>query len=187
MILIRINTFDADSAHIPDSALLATYDVSDYGSVSDMSGAQYGDARFFCPTDYLLDMRSAEQDTWIYRWFGNYSDLPISGLGPSHGSEVPFFHGGNTCFSDYSDVVTDEWQEVADFMNDWLVSFIKDPSAGPGWDKATAVSGPLTLVGVPGNITEFVASDTADYNSKCQSLYKQYFPAYPVVQNPFTL
>jgi carboxylesterase type B len=164
-----INTFDADVSHIPDEDMIAAYNQSDYETVSLMSGANYGDARFFCTTDYLLDIRSSEQDTWIYRWFGQYSDLAISGLGPSHGSEVPFFHGGNSCFSDFTNVTAD-WQVLADFMNGWLIDFIKEPTSGPGWDKATAVSGPLTKVGVPGNETTFIASDTADYNGRCQSV-----------------
>ncbi|EKG18823.1 Carboxylesterase type B [Macrophomina phaseolina MS6] len=182
-----INTFDADLAHVPDDDLLASYNESDYESVSLMSGASYGDARFFCPTDYLLDIRASEQPTWIYRWFGNYSNvLGVDGMGASHGSEVPFFHGGNQCFEDLEDV-TEEQQALADWMNDWFVAWIKNPAAGPGWDKATPTSGPLAKVGVPGNETEVIIGDTSEYNSRCQNLYKPNMPKYPVVQDPTKL
>ncbi|EHL02021.1 putative Lipase 1 [Glarea lozoyensis 74030] len=87
-----INTFDADSAHIPDEALLAAYNASDFASVSLMSGAQYGDARFNCPVDYFVDLRSAAQKTWEYRWFGAYDNVVgPPGTAPTHGTEVPFF------------------------------------------------------------------------------------------------
>ncbi|GME60539.1 Carboxylesterase type B [Neofusicoccum parvum] len=182
-----INTFDADLAHIPDEDLLASYNESDYESVSLMSGASYGDARFFCPTDYLLDVRASEQPTWIYRWFGNYSNvLGLDGMGSSHGSEVPFFHGGNQCFEALDDV-TEEQQALADWVNDWFVAWIKNPAAGPGWDKATPISGPIAKVGVPGNETEVIVGDTSEYNARCQNLYKPYMPKYPVVQDPTKL
>ncbi|KAK7510342.1 carboxylesterase [Phyllosticta citriasiana] len=184
-----INTFDADLAFVPDEELLAAYNESDYSSVSSMSGSSYGDARFLCTTDYFLDLRASTQPTWIYRWFGSYSIVTgVNGLGPTHGTEVPFFHGGNDCFSglDASDV-TDDMQVLADWMNDWLVAWIKNPAAGPGWDKATPKSGPVATVGVPGNETEFIMADTADYNARCQSLYKPHYPAYPVIIDPTTV
>ncbi|KAK8187164.1 carboxylesterase [Phyllosticta capitalensis] len=185
-----INTFDADLAWVPDEELLASYNESDYSSVSSMSGASYGDARFLCSTDYLLDLRASSQPMWIYRWFGNYSIVTgVNGLGkfpciwsnrcsrltlnpgPTHGTEVPFFHGGNDCFSglDASDI-TEEMQALADWMNDWFVAWVKNPAAGPGWDKATPKSGPVATMGVPGNETEIIMADTADYNARCQSV-----------------
>ncbi|KAL2825100.1 Alpha/Beta hydrolase protein [Aspergillus pseudoustus] len=182
-----IGTFDADIAFVPESQLLAAYDESDFASVSAMSGASYGDARFLCATDYLLDVRAAKQPTWIYRWFGQYSNvLPIAGLGPSHGSEVPFFHGGNECFSSLSDVTKAE-QKLADYMNDWFVAWIKDPASGPGWDKAVPVDGPLARVGVPGQEEEIVDSTTGAYNARCQKTYKPNYPSYPVVLDPVAL
>lgn len=182
-----INTFDADLAFVPDSELIAAYNEADYDSVSLMSGASYGDARFICATDYLLDIRAAEQPTWIYRWFGNYSNvLPIPNLGPSHGSEVPFFHGGNECFSGLSDVTTAQ-QDLADHMNDWFVAWIKNPAAGPGWAQAQPGNGPLARVGVPDQEEEIVMGTTSQYNDRCQNTYKSNFPNYPVVQNPVQL
>ncbi|KAH8434431.1 uncharacterized protein LDX57_012078 [Aspergillus melleus] len=182
-----INTFDADLAWIPDDELLEAYNASDYASVALMSGASYGDARFLCATDYLLDVRAAEQPTWIYRWFGDYDNvLGMSGMGASHGSEVPFFHGGNECFSKLSGV-TDAQQALADYMNDWFVAWIKNPSAGPGWDQAKPVNGPLAKVGVPGNELAIETSTTGEFNARCQSVYKPHYPQYPVVQNPVTM
>ncbi|KAL3459348.1 Alpha/Beta hydrolase protein [Aspergillus heterothallicus] len=182
-----IRTFDADIAFVPESQLLAAYNETDYASVSAMSGASYGDARFLCATDYLLDVRAAAQPTWIYRWFGRYSNaLPIADLGPSHGSEVPFFHGGNECFEALSDVTEDE-QKLADYMNDWFVEWIKDPAAGPGWERATPVDGPLARVGVPGQEEEIVMSTTGAYNARCQKTFKPNYPSYPVVLNPVEL
>jgi carboxylesterase type B len=176
-----VRTFDADLTFVPADELLASYDEADYASVSLMSGASYGDARFLCATDYLLDVRAAEQSTWIYRWFGNYSNvLPIPNLGPSHGSEVPFFHGGKECFSLLDDV-TDAQQELADYMNSWFVAWIKNPSAGPGWEKAKPVNGPLARIGVPGHEEKIVKSTTGAYNARCQKLYKPNYPNYPVV------
>lgn len=182
-----IHTFDADVAWVPSEELLDAYNSSDYSSVSFESGACYGDARFLCSTDYLVDVRSSEQPTWIYRWFGNYSNvIGVAGIGPSHGSEVPFFHGGNECFSKLSDVTTAE-QELADYMNDWFVAWIKEPSAGPGWDQAQPVNGPLARLGVPGNELAIEMSTTGAYNGRCQAVYKPNFPKYPVVQNPVLL
>ncbi|CAI7642175.1 unnamed protein product [Penicillium manginii] len=182
-----IRTFDADLAFVPADKLLGAYNESDYDSISLMSGAAYGDARFLCATDYLLDVRSSKQPTWIYRWFGNYSNaLPIPNLGPSHGSEVPFFHGGNECFS-LLDGVTDAEQKLADYMHHWFVAWIKDPSAGPGWAKVRPVNGPLARLGVPGHEEKIVMGKTGAYNSRCQKVYKPNYPKYPVVQNPVLL
>ncbi|RAH84225.1 alpha/beta-hydrolase [Aspergillus japonicus CBS 114.51] len=182
-----IRTYDADLAFVPADELLEAYNPDDYSSISRMSGASYGDARFHCATDYFLDMRSEEQNTWIYRWFGNYSNvLGIADIGPSHGSEVPFFHGGNECFAKLTGVTAAE-QDLADYMNDWFVAWIKDPSAGPGWDQATPVNGPLALLGVPGNEEAIETGETGTYNQRCQKVYKPNYPNYPVVQNPVEL
>ncbi|KNG52705.1 acetylcholinesterase precursor [Stemphylium lycopersici] len=181
-----INTFDADVAQIPDDILLGAYNISDYSSVSAMSGAQYGDARFFCPVDYLLDVRSEKQDTWVYRFFGNYSNiLPLPVEQPTHGAEIPFFFGGNDAFTGMEDV-TEAEQALADFQNDWFVNFIKNPSAGPGWDKASPQSGPIGKLGVPGNELEVEVGNTADFNGKCQNVYNPYAPLYPVIQSVLT-
>ncbi|KAJ5556790.1 hypothetical protein N7494_000705 [Penicillium frequentans] len=182
-----IRTFDADLAFVPTDDLLAAYDEANYASVSSMSGASYGDARFLCATDSLLDLRAAEQPTWIYRWFGNYSNaLAIPNLGPSHGSEVPFFHGGNECFS-LLDGVTEDEQQLADFMHRWFVAWVKNPRAGPGWEPARPVNGPLACLGVPGHEDEIITSATGVYNSRCQRVYKPNYLKYPVVQNPLLL
>lgn len=182
-----IRTFDADLAFVPESELLDAYNEADYTSIPSMSGASYGDARFICATDSLLDLRVADQPTWIYRFFGNYSNvLGMPGIGPSHGSEVPFFHGGNECFSGLSGV-TDAQQRLADYVNDWFVAWIRDPSAGPGWERARPVNGPLALLGVSGREGETVMNTTGEYNGRCQRVYKTYYPNYPVVQNPVLL
>ncbi|KAI9925432.1 hypothetical protein MW887_005813 [Aspergillus wentii] len=179
-----INTFDADLAFVPDEELLNAYNISDYSSVSQMSGASYGDARFFCPTDYMIDLRSEAQPTWVYRWFGDYDNvIGIEGIGPSHGSEVPFFHGGNECFEKLSNVTTSE-QELADFMNDWLVAWIQNPVAGPGWERASPEDGELAKLGVSGDELAIEIGRTGEYNQRCQEVYKPHIPAYPVVQNP---
>ncbi|CAG7920951.1 unnamed protein product [Penicillium olsonii] len=182
-----IHTFDADLAFVPEAELLAAYDASDYSSISQMSGASYGDARFLCATDAMLQLRAAQQSTWIYRWFGNYSNvLPIPNLGPSHGSEVPFFHGGNECFSLLEGVTSAE-QQLADYMLSWFVAWIKNPQAGPGWAQASPSNGPLARVGVPEHEEEIVMSTTGTYNSRCQSVYLPNYPHYPVIQNPVSL
>lgn len=165
-----LDTFDADVAEIPKDLLLAAYNASDYATVSQMSGAQYGDARFFCPIDYLRDLRSTTQDTWTYRFFGAYAnvwDLPVAA--PTHGTEIPFFLGGNECFDAISNVTGAE-QALADYQNDWFVSWIKNPSAGPGWDKVTPKSGTLAKLGVTGNELSIEIASTADYNGRCQSV-----------------
>ncbi|KAL6704875.1 hypothetical protein ACN47E_007558 [Coniothyrium glycines] len=178
-----LDTFDADVAEIPKDVLLATYNISSYGSVSAMSGAQYGDARFFCPVDYFRDLRSTTQDTWIYRFFGNYSNiwgLPVSA--PTHGTEIPFFLGGNECFDAISNV-TEAEQALADFQNDWFISWIKNPSAGPGWDKVVTDNGTIAKLGVPGRELAIELGSIADYNARCQSAYNPYLPAYPVLKD----
>ncbi|KAL1800391.1 hypothetical protein ACET3X_000733 [Alternaria dauci] len=178
-----LNTFDADVAAIPKDLLEAAYDIADYSTVSEMSGAQYGDARFFCPVDYLIDLRSEVQDTWAYRFFGSYSNiLPLPVDYPTHGAEIGFFFGGNANFAGMEGV-TAEQQALADFQNDWFVEFIKNPTAGPGWDKVTPRSGPIAKLGVPGNELAVEIGDTADFNARCQSVYNPFLPKYPVIQS----
>ncbi|KAG9192139.1 hypothetical protein G6011_10873 [Alternaria panax] len=178
-----LNTFDADVAEIPKDVIEAAYDIADYSTVSEMSGAQYGDARFFCPVDHFIDMRSETQDTWSYRFFGNYSNLlPLPVAYPTHGAEIPFFFGGNDAFAGMEDV-TAEQQALADFQNDWFVDFIKNPAVGPGWDKVTPHSGPIAKLGVPGNELAVEIGNTADFNAKCQSVYNPFLPQYPVIQS----
>lgn len=64
-----IKAFDADSAFLSNCSLIHAYNPNDFASESLRSGAQYGDARFNCPVDYLVDMRSKAQDTWLYRCY----------------------------------------------------------------------------------------------------------------------
>lgn len=173
-----INTFDADSAHISDDTLIGAYDASEYETESLRSGAQYGDARFNCAVDYLLDIRSATQKTWVYRFFGEYDNVVgPPGTAPTHGTEVPFFHGGNECF-DSLEGVTDAQQALADSIHEWFVEWIKDPSAGPGWDQVLPESGPLVKLGVPDDELSRIPDDelsripgeTGDYNDRCQAV-----------------
>ncbi|KAF1948453.1 alpha/beta-hydrolase [Byssothecium circinans] len=176
-----IRSFNADVAYIEPDVLEASYNISDYPSVSAMSGAQYGDARFLCPVDYLLDLRSKAQATWSYRFFANYTNvqaLPVPAA--THGSEIPFFFGGNECFAGISGVTKEE-QALADFQSDWFVAWIKNPAAGPGWEKATPRSGPVAKLGVPGNELAIEIGDTSDFNAKCQTVYNPRLPKYPVV------
>jgi carboxylesterase type B len=178
-----INSFNADVAQIPDDVLKGAYNPADFESVSAMSGAQYGDARFFCPVDYLLDLRSEKQDTWTYRFMGDYTNiwgLPVPA--PTHGTEIPFFLGGNECFAGVKDVTVQE-QALADFQNDWFVSWIKNPAAGPGWEKAKPHDGPIAKLGVPGNELKINVGSTADSNARCQNVYNPSLPKYPVIQN----
>jgi carboxylesterase type B len=178
-----INTFDADVNYIPDDVLKAAYNAADFTSVSAMSGAQYGDARFFCPVDYLVDLRSQKQDTWSYRFFGNYTNLlPLPVPAPTHGAEIPFYFGGNECFAGVQGV-TDQEQALADFQNDWFVSWIKNPAAGPGWEKVKPHSGAIAKLGVPGKELSIEVGNTANFNAKCQKVYNPYLPKYPVVQS----
>ncbi|KAJ4305790.1 hypothetical protein N0V90_001322 [Kalmusia sp. IMI 367209] len=175
-----IKTFDADVAEIPKNLLLGAYNPSDYDSVSAMSGAQYGDARFFCPVDYLVDLRSTKQDTWTYRFFADYSQgLPVAA--PTHGAEIAYFFGGNEVFDGQE--VTTAQQALADFQNDWFVSWIKNPSAGPGWAKATPKKGTIAKLGVSGNELAIGLASASEYNGRCQSVYNPYLPKYPVIQS----
>ena len=178
-----INSFNADSAHVPDDSLKAAYNVSDFASVSDMSGAQYGDARFFCPVDYLIDMRSKKQDTWAYRFLGDYSNvlgLPVAA--PTHGAEIPFFFGGNDAFAGI-DSITPQEQALADFQNDWFVSWIKNPAAGPGWNKVTPKNGSIAKLGVPGKELTIDVGNTAEFNARCQKVYNPNLSKYPIIQD----
>jgi len=165
-----INTFNADSAHIPDDVLKAAYNIANFPSQSAMSGAQYGDARFNCPVDFFQDTRSAKQDTWVYRFFGQYDNIiGVPGTAPTHGTEIPFFLGGNECFKGINTITAAE-QALANSMNDMLVKWIKDPKAGPGWDKVTPVSGPMVKLGVPGDELSVIKANTADFNGRCQAV-----------------
>jgi carboxylesterase type B len=180
---VWINSFNADSAHVPDDVLKAAYNPADFESTSAMSGAQYGDARFFCPVDYLLNVRSEKQSTWTYRFMGNYPNVvPLPVPAPTHGTEIPFFFGGNENFALVQNV-TPEQQALADFTNDWFVSWIKNPAAGPNWAKAKPQSGPLAKLGVSGNELAIEVGNTADFNGRCQKAYNPFLPAYPVIQS----
>ncbi|KAH8690383.1 acetylcholinesterase precursor [Phaeosphaeriaceae sp. PMI808] len=176
-----IKRFDADVAHIPNDLLKAAYNTSDFSSGSTMSGAQYGDARFFCPVDYFLNMRSDKQNTWAYRFFTNYTTgLPVPG--PTHGTEIPYFFGGNEAFAGLSGV-TAEQQAFADFQHDWFVSWIKSPAAGPGWEKITAHGEPIAKIGVPGNDLAIENASALHFNARCRKAYNSYLPKYPVIQS----
>ncbi|KAH6684991.1 Alpha/Beta hydrolase protein [Plectosphaerella plurivora] len=179
-----INTFDADSAHIPDCNLIAAYPAADFATESLRSGTQYGDARFNCPVDYFTDLRSESQKTWVYRFFGAYDNVVgPPGTAPTHGTEVPFFHGGNECFSALSGV-TDAQQALADSIHGWFVEWIKNPAGGPGWEQVKPRSGPLVKLGVPGDELSLIKGSTGDYNARCQGVYNPRFSKYPVVQSP---
>jgi carboxylesterase type B len=178
-----INTFDADVAHIADRTLIDAYSRYNYSSDSLRSGTQYGDARFVCPVDYLLDMRSVEQDTWAYRFFGAYDNVVgPPNTAPTHGTEVPFFHGGNECFAGLQNV-TSEQQALADSIHGWFVDWIKNPTAGPGWDKVSPGLGALVKLGVPGDELSQIPAMTGEFNEICRKVYNPAFPDYPVVQS----
>lgn len=166
-----INTFDADVAHIPDSDLVEAYPHSNTTSEALRSGTQYGDARFNCPVDYLIDLRSAKQDTWAYRFFGAYDNVVgPPNTAPTHGTEVPFFHGGNECFAGLANV-TPEQQALADSIHGWLVDWIKDPSNGPGWEKTSPSSPALVKLGVPGDELSRIPASFDEFNKVCRDVY----------------
>ncbi|UNI19288.1 hypothetical protein JDV02_005481 [Purpureocillium takamizusanense] len=178
-----IKTFTADTAHIPNRELFCAYQKPKNNSDADRIGTQYGDVRFNCPVDYLIDVRSEKQLTWVYRFFGEYDNVRgAPGTGPTHGTEIPFFHGGNECFSLLKGV-TPEQQALADFTHDWFVAWIKDPMAGPGWSRASRTSDTLAKFGVPGDELDLKIGSRGDYNARCQALYAPTFPKYPVVQS----
>jgi len=177
-----LDTFEADVAEIPKDVLLSAYQSADFDTVSAMSGAQYGDARFFCPIDYLQDLRSTTQNTWSYRFLAAYANIVAAPVAaPTHGTEIPFFLGGNECFDGIAGVTAEE-QALADFQNDWFVAWIKDPAAGPGWEKVTPKKGTIAKLGVPGNELAIELGSTADYNKRCQTAYNPYLSKYPVLQ-----
>ncbi|CAF3544972.1 unnamed protein product [Fusarium graminearum] len=177
-----INTFDADSAHIPDADLISAYNPADFASESLRSGIQYGDARFNCPVDYLLDLRSQQQKTWVYRFFGAYDNVVgPPNTAPTHGTEVPFFHGGNECFKSLQGVTTAQ-QKLADSIHKWFVAWIKNPVAGPGWNTVEK-TGELVKLGVPGDELTLEKATRSDFNGVCQAVYKPNMPKYPVVQS----
>lgn len=178
-----IDTFNADSKHIPRETLLSAYSHNDAND-SLVSGTQYGEARFDCPVDYMVDLRSASQKTWEYRFFGQYDNVVgVPGTAPTHGTEVPFFLGGNECFEKLENVTAAQ-QALADSIHDWFVAWIKDPEVGPGWAQASAVDGPVGYLGVPGDELSQIEAVTRVHNRRCQEVYKPWFGEYPVVQMP---
>ncbi|CAH0023352.1 unnamed protein product, partial [Clonostachys rhizophaga] len=165
-----IKTFDADSAFLSNCSLIHAYNPKDFASESLRSGAQYGDARFNCPVDYLVDMRSKKQDTWVYRFYGKYDNVVgPPNTAPTHGTEVPFFHGGNECFDSLAGVTAAQ-QALADHTHQWFVKWIKNPAAGPGWAKASARSGAFAKLGVPGDELAITVGSTDEYNRRCQTV-----------------
>ena len=179
-----IRTFDADVAHIPATTLLTAYSHLNTSTDALRSGIQYGDARFTCPTDYLLTLRSATQPTWAYRFFGAYDNVVgPPGTAPTHGTEVPFFHGGNECFAALQGV-TAEQQALADEIHGWFVDWIKDPAGGPGWAKVEGEGeGVVAKIGVPGDELARIPAKREEFNEVCRDVYKPAFPEYPVVQS----
>lgn len=168
-----INTFDADSAHIPDAALLSAYNLSSYTTdvmQSALSGTQYGDIRFDCAVDVLLSLRASVQPTWAYRFFGAYDNVVgVAGTAPTHGTEIPFFLGGNECFEGLDNVTTAQ-QELADSIFVWFVEWIKNPIKGPGWARVTGNEGVVAKLGVPGNETSRLMGDLKEYNGICREV-----------------
>ncbi|EGY22256.1 acetylcholinesterase [Verticillium dahliae VdLs.17] len=127
--------------------------------------------------------RTSAQDTWVYRFFGAYDNVVgPPGTAPTHGTEVPFFHGGNECFEKLSGVTAAQ-QALADSIHGWFVQWIKNPAAGPGWDKAKPKSGPLVKLGVPADELSLIKGTTDEFNSRCQKVYNPRFNKYPVVQS----
>jgi hypothetical protein len=127
-------------------------------------------------------MRSDAQDTWAYRFFGAYDNVVgPPGTAPTHGTEVPFFHGGNECF-DGLQGVTAAQQALADSIHEWFVRWVKNPAAGPGWEKVSE-SQALVKLGVPGDELERVSARRSEFNGVCQDVYDPLFPEYPVVQS----
>ncbi|CZT18161.1 related to triacylglycerol lipase II precursor [Ramularia collo-cygni] len=176
-----IETFNADSKHIPSEVLLSAY-AHNSTSDSSISGMQYGEARFDCPVDYMIDLRSECQSTWEYRFFGAYDNVVgVPGTAPTHGTEVPFFLGGNECFEKLENVTAAQ-QALADSIHDWFVAWIKNPGAGPGWERARAVDGPIAYLGFPGDELSQIEASSGLHNGRCQEVYKPYFGDYPVVQ-----
>ncbi|CZT05345.1 related to triacylglycerol lipase II precursor [Rhynchosporium agropyri] len=184
-----VQSFDADVGHIPADKLVMAYLRQMFASVSLKSGTQYGDARFNCAVDWLLNIRSAAQKTWSYRWFGQYDNVVgVPGTAPTHGTEIPFFLGGNECFADLAGVTAAQ-QALADFTHAWFVKWIKNPAVGPGgptWAPAKSVGGRAATIklGVPGNELQLVQANTGDFNGVCRSVYNQFMPKYPVILNP---
>uniref|UniRef100_A0A0B7KBU5 Carboxylesterase type B domain-containing protein n=1 Tax=Bionectria ochroleuca TaxID=29856 RepID=A0A0B7KBU5_BIOOC len=178
-----IKTFDADSAFLSNCSLIHAYSPKDFASESLRSGAQYGDARFNCPVDYLVDMRSEKQDTWLYRFYGKYDNVVgLPNTAPTHGTEVPFFHGGNECFDSLAGVTASQ-QALANHTHQWFVKWIKNPAAGPGWAKASPKFGAFAKLGVPGNELAITVGNTNEYNLRCQAVYNHRFSHYAVIQS----
>ncbi|CAI6101307.1 unnamed protein product [Clonostachys chloroleuca] len=178
-----IKTFDADSALLSNCSLIHAYNPNDFASESLRSGAQYGDARFNCPVDYLVDMRSKAQDTWLYRFYGKYDDVVgLPNTAPTHGTEILFFHGVNDCFDSLAGVTAAQ-QALVDHTHQWLVKWIKNPAAGPGWAKASPKSGAFAKLGVPGNGLAITVGSIDEYNRRCQTVYNHRFSHYPVVRS----
>ena len=127
-------------------------------------------------------MRSTKQDTWAYRFFGAYDNVVgPPNTAPTHGTEVPFFHGGNECFEGLQGV-TGEQQALADDIHAWFVAWIKEPSAGLGWERVSE-SGGLVKLGVPGDELSRISAARGEFNAICKTVYDPYFQEYPVVQS----
>jgi hypothetical protein len=127
-------------------------------------------------------MRSTKQDTWAYRFFGAYDNVVgPPNTAPTHGTEVPFFHGGNECFEGLQGV-TEEQQALADDIHTWFVNWVKNPAAGPGWEKVSE-SEELVKLGVPGDELSRIPATRDEYNSICKDVYNPKFVDYPVVQS----
>lgn len=178
-----IRSFDADVAHIPPQTLLAAYPASNTSTDAQRAGRQYGDARFTCAVNYLLRMRAERQKTWAYRFFGAYDNVVgVPGTAPTHGTEVPFFHGGNECFSGLKNVTAAQ-QALADEVFGWFVEWVKEPGRGPGWERVRGEDGVAVGLGREGEEGERVRGRLGEFDGVCRRVYEPAFPRYPKVQS----
>lgn len=75
-----------------------------------------------------------------------------------------------------------EQQALADDMHNWFIKFIKNPSAGPGWEKVSD-SGAVVKLGVPGDELSRIPAARDEFNGICKDVYNPLFLDYPVVQS----
>ncbi|KAJ3519766.1 hypothetical protein NM208_g13995 [Fusarium decemcellulare] len=59
---------------------------------------------------------------------------------------------------------------LADSIHNWFVAWIKNPSAGPGWNKVSGLSGEIVKLGVPGNELARLKASRRQYNGVCQAV-----------------
>lgn len=123
---------------------------------------------FQCPAHRSAMLREqAGRTTYRWQYAGNFSNVsPLPWQAAYHSSDLPMLFGTHPDFRGNS---TEEEYEVSNAMQDYYLSFVKDPFNGPasfGWSNTS--SGQILRFAVGEEVMTTVAESTLD--SPCTTI-----------------